>query len=101
MTSPDARTARTTTGRTVDLQIGGMTCASCAARIAKRLSRMDGVEADVNYATERATVTMDDAVTTDELIAQVEAIGYTASVPPVDGPVEPDEDDEEVRSLRR
>jgi Cu+-exporting ATPase len=42
--------------RSVDLQIGGMTCASCAARIERRLNKLDGVEASVNYATELARV---------------------------------------------
>jgi Cu+-exporting ATPase len=65
----------------VDLEIGGMTCASCAARIAKRLNRLDGVDASVNYATERATVAVGPETTTDELIAAVEAVGYTARVP--------------------
>ena len=70
-----------TAATTVDLAIGGMTCASCAARISKRLNKLEGVEASVNYATEQATVTVPDGITTDELIAQVEAIGYTASLP--------------------
>ncbi len=64
--------------RTIDLEIGGMTCASCAARIGKRLNKLEGVTADVNYATEHATVAAPGGVTVDELIAQVEAIGYTA-----------------------
>ena len=66
---------------TVDLAIGGMTCASCAARIAKRLNKIDGVDASVNYATEQASVTYPKTTTVDELIAQVEAIGYTAAAP--------------------
>jgi Cu+-exporting ATPase len=65
----------------IDLDIGGMTCASCAARIAKRLNKLDGVEATVNYATERATVTAGPGTTTDDLVAAVEAVGYTARVP--------------------
>jgi P-type Cu+ transporter len=65
----------------VQLEIGGMTCASCAARIEKKLNRMDGVTASVNYATEKALVTVSGAVTADDLIAQVEATGYTARVP--------------------
>ncbi len=72
-------------GERVALAIGGMTCASCAARVEKRLNRMDGVKATVNYATEQATITLDrDAspgVTPAELIAQVEAAGYTARLP--------------------
>ena len=65
----------------VDLVIGGMTCASCAARIEKRLNKLDGVTATVNYATEQATVTVPDGVSVDDLVAQVEAIGYTARSP--------------------
>ena len=57
--------------RRVELDIEGMTCASCAARIEKKLGRMDGVQASVNYATERATVLHDPEVTTDDLIATV------------------------------
>jgi Cu+-exporting ATPase len=60
------------------LDIGGMTCASCAARIEKNLNRMDGVTATVNYATEKAQVTCDETVTPADVIAQVEATGYTA-----------------------
>lgn len=62
----------------VELAIGGMTCASCAARIEKKLNRMDGVEATVNYATEKAKVTFTDGVAVADLIATVEATGYTA-----------------------
>ena len=81
----------------LDLSVGGMTCAACAARIEKRLNRLEGVEARVNYATERATVTVDPSVATDELIAAVESIGYTASL------LEPDatEGDERLDDLRR
>src|ERR1041385_3103633 len=70
----------------IELAIGGMTCASCAARIEKKLNRMDGVTATVNYATEKATVTVRDDVTADDLIAPVEPPGYRASLsepPPV------------------
>ncbi|MFG1674045.1 heavy metal translocating P-type ATPase [Micromonospora sp. NPDC049282] len=79
----------TTTGKTlptapnlIELKIGGMTCASCAARIEKKLNRMDGVEATVNYATEKATVRYADEIAPDDLIATVEKTGYTAEVPP-------------------
>ena len=59
-----------------------MTCASCAARVEKRLNRLDGVEATVNYATERATVTYAPAsVTPDDLVAAVEQAGYGAVLP--------------------
>ncbi|MEU0170310.1 heavy metal translocating P-type ATPase [Streptomyces iakyrus] len=65
----------------VELAIGGMTCASCAARIEKKLNRMDGVEATVNYATEKAKVTYREDVTVSDLIETVEATGYTARKP--------------------
>ncbi|MDX3611101.1 heavy metal translocating P-type ATPase, partial [Streptomyces sp. FL06-04B] len=66
----------------VELAIGGMTCASCAARIEKKLNRMDGVEATVNYATEKAKVTYAGTdVSVEDLIATVEATGYTARPP--------------------
>ena len=68
----------------VELAIGGMTCASCAARIEKKLNRMDGVEATVNYATEKAKVTFRDDIAVTELIATVEATGYTAREPEPD-----------------
>ncbi|MGC5661075.1 heavy metal translocating P-type ATPase [Micromonospora sp. WMMD723] len=70
----------------IELAIGGMTCASCAARIEKKLNRLDGVEASVNYATEKATVRYADGVTPDDLIATVEKTGYTAVVPPPPAP---------------
>ena len=66
---------------TVDLEIGGMTCASCAGRITKRLNKLDGVVASVNYATENARVTFAAGVTPADLIAQVASIGYTARLP--------------------
>jgi P-type Cu+ transporter len=65
----------------VELVIGGMTCASCANRIEKTLNKLDGVTATVNYATEKARVSFGDAVSTDELVAAVEAAGYTAQLP--------------------
>ncbi|MGW1177982.1 heavy metal translocating P-type ATPase [Kitasatospora sp. NPDC002543] len=65
----------------VELSIGGMTCASCAARIEKKLNRMDGVTASVNYATEKAKVSFEDGVEVADLIATVEATGYTAALP--------------------
>ncbi|MFF1376511.1 heavy metal translocating P-type ATPase [Streptomyces sp. NPDC058308] len=66
----------------VELAIGGMTCASCAARIEKKLNRMDGVEATVNYATEKAKVSYrGEDVSVGDLIATVEATGYTAREP--------------------
>ena len=68
------------TSTEVDLDIGGMTCASCATRIERKLNRIDGVTATVNYATEKARVTSD-GVDAADLIAAVEAAGYTAAEP--------------------
>ncbi|MFH9082999.1 heavy metal translocating P-type ATPase [Streptomyces sp. NPDC017673] len=86
MTSTTAETAETAaaTGTTsdVELLIGGMTCASCAARVEKKLNRMDGVSATVNFATEKAKVTFADGVQVADLIATVEKTGYTAEEPP-------------------
>ncbi|MFF7728943.1 heavy metal translocating P-type ATPase [Streptomyces sp. NPDC008001] len=65
----------------VELTIGGMTCASCAARVEKKLNRMEGVEATVNYATEKARVVYGGDVAVDDLIATVVATGYTAEPP--------------------
>ncbi|MBA9002323.1 heavy metal translocating P-type ATPase [Thermomonospora cellulosilytica] len=66
----------------IELAIGGMTCASCAARIERKLNKLDGVTATVNYATEKATVTVSSAdVTVEDLIGTVEKAGYTAALP--------------------
>ena len=66
----------------VRLEIGGMTCASCASRIERKLNKLEGVEATVNYATEEAAVSFDPAcVDVDALIAVVEGTGYTAAPP--------------------
>lgn len=66
----------------VDLRVSGMTCAACAARIEKRLNRLDGVNASVNYATEQAQVVFDAAVVNaDDLVAAIRAIGYDATIP--------------------
>ncbi|MDP8942814.1 MAG: heavy metal translocating P-type ATPase, partial [Actinomycetota bacterium] len=66
----------------VELAIGGMTCASCAARVEKKLNRLDGVEAAVNYATATGSVAYDPAaVGPEELVAAVEQAGYRATLP--------------------
>ncbi len=67
--------------RDVEIVIGGMTCASCAARIEKKLNRMPGVSATVNYATEKAKVSFAADVDPANLVATVEATGYTATLP--------------------
>lgn len=65
----------------VELVIGGMTCASCANRIEKKLNKLDGVTATVNYATEKARVDVTGDVSPAELIATVEQAGYSATLP--------------------
>src|SRR3954466_9552593 len=67
--------------RRVELEITGMTCASCANRIERKLNKLDGVSASVNYATERARVSHPDTVGTDQLLAAVAAAGYAATLP--------------------
>jgi len=67
----------------VEFSIGGMTCASCAARIEKKLNRLDGVTATVNFATEKAKVAYGEGVEVADLIATVEKTGYTAEEPPL------------------
>ncbi|MFD9353332.1 heavy metal translocating P-type ATPase [Streptomyces sp. NPDC060031] len=75
----------------VELSIGGMTCASCAARIEKKLNRMDGVSATVNYATEKAKISYGGDVAVADLIATVVKTGYTAEEPPPPAPGPADE----------
>jgi Cu+-exporting ATPase len=102
MTTTD--TPITPTTSEVELLIGGMTCASCAARVEKKLNRMDGVTATVNYATEKAKVTYGGSVGVADLIATVVKTGYTAEepAPPQEeaGDEGPDEDPE-LTSLRQ
>ncbi|MFF5967788.1 heavy metal translocating P-type ATPase [Streptomyces collinus] len=93
----------TTTGTDaeVELAIGGMTCASCAARVEKKLNRMDGVTATVNYATEKAKVSYSAGVSIGDLIATVEATGYTAQEPaPPAEQTEGAPETDELRPLR-
>ena len=67
---------------TIELPITGMTCASCANRIERRLNKLEGVHASVNYATEKATVDYDPAAVEPEaLVGAVEAAGYQAALP--------------------
>ncbi len=75
----------------IDLQIGGMTCASCAARIEKKLNKLEGVTATVNYSTEVAQVSFPATVRPADLVAEVVKIGYTATLPPPPRAVEPQE----------
>ncbi|MEQ0565917.1 heavy metal translocating P-type ATPase [Amycolatopsis sp. NEAU-NG30] len=80
-------TAAQTAGR-VELAIGGMTCASCAARVERKLNKLDGVTATVNYATEKAQVSYPKQLSVDDLRAVVEAAGYTARLPEPETPDE-------------
>ncbi len=90
-----------------ELELTGMTCASCANRIERKLNKLDGVVAQVNYATEKATVSHPDGTTVEDLIRTVESAGYGArlkpaptAAPDADEPVV-DAADEHVRSLRQ
>uniref|UniRef100_UPI003D8B51D0 heavy metal translocating P-type ATPase n=1 Tax=Gordonia sp. B7-2 TaxID=3420932 RepID=UPI003D8B51D0 len=74
-----------TTTSAIDLDIAGMTCASCANRIERKLNKLDGVAASVNYATERAHVQVPDGLSTDDLVEVVRAAGYDAT-PIVESP---------------
>ncbi len=88
----------------VELVIGGMTCAACAARVQAKLNKLTGVTASVNLSTERAYVSAPSTLSVDALIGVVQATGYTAEVA---RPAEPDAQDQEtadaaaVRRLRR
>ncbi|MCT9931832.1 heavy metal translocating P-type ATPase [Planotetraspora sp. A-T 1434] len=87
----------------VELSISGMTCASCAARIERKLNKLDGVSATVNYATEKAKVTFPESVAVRDLITEVEKAGYTAELPappPSDTDARESEAVDELRPLR-
>jgi Cu+-exporting ATPase len=95
--------AETAVPERVRLELEGMTCASCAARIEKKLNKLDGVEATVNYATEEASVTFDPRrVGLEQLIRTVEAIGYGAALPrgAVDA-TQADAPEDALRAVRR
>ncbi|QYX79936.1 heavy metal translocating P-type ATPase [Streptomyces akebiae] len=109
MTSTTAAAATSAPVHEVELTIGGMTCASCAARVEKKLNRLDGVTASVNYATEKAKVAYPSGMQVADLIATVVKTGYTAEEPPPPAPArteheEPlraEEADPELASLRQ
>lgn len=86
----------------IDLEITGMSCASCAARIEKKLNRLDDVAATVNYATEKASVTAPAGYDPQILIAEIEKAGYAAALPrrSPDAEATATPDDPELRSLR-
>ena len=83
--------------QTIELDVQGMTCASCAARIEKKLNRLEGVNATVNYATEKATVHAGKQTTAQALIQTIEQTGYHSTLP-AESPRDPDQ---ELRQLRR
>jgi len=88
----------------IELEIGGMTCASCANRIERKLNKLDGVSATVNYATEKAKVTAPSGYDPQLLVAEVEKAGYTAALPAPPAPEADDAaeaEDPELRSLRQ
>ncbi|OLF11781.1 copper-translocating P-type ATPase [Actinophytocola xinjiangensis] len=86
----------------VELAIDGMTCASCAARIERKLNKLDGVTATVNYATEKARVTLPEGVDPAVLVEQVEAAGYRAALPaPPDAEVADEPAQDPIRPLRQ
>ncbi|MCV7289052.1 copper-translocating P-type ATPase [Mycolicibacterium wolinskyi] len=85
---------------TVELQIGGMTCASCAARIERKLNKLDGVTATVNYATEKAHVDVAGEVTPEQLIEAVETAGYTAQLPEAETTAEATDEDDPTGALQ-
>ncbi|ASR34997.1 copper-translocating P-type ATPase [Prauserella marina] len=112
MTTGHASAPRDTAGRgdrdEVELAITGMTCASCAARIERKLNKLDGVTATVNYATEKAKVSFGADVLPEQLVEQVEAAGYSATLPKPERDGGTDEsgettdgDDAATRSLRQ
>jgi Cu+-exporting ATPase len=85
----------TTEPRHVELSISGMTCASCANRIERKLNKLDGVSATVNYATEKASVEFPDNLRVDDLVSTVRAAGYDAEEPRPEAP-----DGDEAGELR-
>ncbi|WP_016931860.1 heavy metal translocating P-type ATPase [Rhodococcus sp. R1101] len=74
--------SRPVAAESIELAITGMTCASCANRIERKLNKLDGVTATVNYATEKAKVTYPDDMTPEDLVTVVEQAGYGAALPP-------------------
>ncbi|MEQ7845738.1 heavy metal translocating P-type ATPase [Nocardioides kribbensis] len=105
MTTQTTEPTNAEPSRDIELEISGMTCASCANRIERKLNKLDGVVATVNYATEKAKVTYLDTVDTAQLVGAVEAAGYQAALPrakDAEAPGDPDRAAEDpTRSLRQ
>ncbi|ARF53977.1 heavy metal translocating P-type ATPase [Streptomyces gilvosporeus] len=89
--APPPEAAPPAPSRTTTLTVGGMTCAACVGRVERKLGRLDGVSASVNLATGRAHVSHPEALPVDDLIATVEAAGFTAQLP--EPPPQPVDDD--------
>ena len=95
-------------GAEIELEIGGMTCASCANRVERKLNKLDGVTAAVNYATEKARISVPEGYDPQDLVTVVEQTGYTAALPatpqadtePAGGQEAQDQEDPELTSLR-
>ncbi|KDN20227.1 heavy metal translocating P-type ATPase [Amycolatopsis rifamycinica] len=85
----------------IELAIGGMTCASCANRVERKLNKLDGITASVNYATEKARVHAPEGVDPATLVATVEAAGYRATLPQPERPEQPETEDDPTRPLRQ
>ena len=85
----------------VDLDIGGMTCTSCAMSIEKKLNKLPGVVATVNCATEKAHVVLPQGISVERAIETIADTGYTASMREVDAVSAAADDDGELRSLRQ
>jgi Cu+-exporting ATPase len=93
---------RPATAERLELPIEGMTCSSCAGRVEKSLNKLEGVEATVNFATERATVEFDpERVEPDQLVGAVEEVGYTASLPGAEGGKRETDSADPTADLRR
>ena len=101
VTGMTAVAPETTQGVQVELVIGGMTCAACAARVQAKLNKVTGVTASVNLSTERAYVSAPATVSAPDLIGVVEAAGYTAELARPAAQAGPEQDEAAVRRLRR
>ena len=88
------------TGEQIEFVVSGMSCGSCAARIERRLNRLDGVVATVNFATERAYITSTGGRDPDELISVIQSVGYRAARPSARPRAQQPAPDEAARMLR-
>jgi Cu+-exporting ATPase len=96
------RKERPATEERLELPVEGMTCSSCAGRVEKSLNRLEGVEATVNYATERASVSFDpERVAPEDLLGAVEEVGYSASLPAAKGGESDEPEADPTADLRR